>query len=542
MTDQTISPAHSAYRDRVVYALSKLGDPDAVQARLAPYAEALLELWQLDLEPCRALLMACRATSPHGSRPWEPVLILRCLLLAMLVGTPALNAFAKRLRSDPVLQLLAGVGDKDDDGGVQKTPSIGTFYDFLHRLHDGPRAHRGIERESELLRRRSQEPRKRNQPDHGRKTKAEKKKAQQEVANQAKDATAKLVKILQSSRHNRRPEDLARRLSELHWRCGVLESARRGLFEIPRGLPLVADGTPLPTAASGHGKRVCDCPRAKKCDCERVWPDPTATRGYDSYRDTYFYGYNLYEIGTVSDGAHLPLMLRLNPSNRVDHLTGAEALEDLGKLLRDDFPDIIAPRFFVADCGHDALANHEHIRSWGLRPIIPLRGDAPAEHPERDGLLLSPRAIPLCQAKVEMAAWGTCDANTALFICPVKAKKLEKCPLAPPDQPDWLCEPESARGPVVALNVNDNPRLFPIVPRNSPAYERLYKQRSSCERSNSIKKQALDLLSCRHRRWSFWYIRATFAALLQHARVWVRDIDAQAWLRDLIAGACARAA
>lgn len=146
------------------------------------------------------------------------------------------------------------------------------------------------------------------------------------------------------------------------------------------------------------------------------------------------------------------------------------------------------------------------------------------------------------EVKVEMAAWGTCDDKTALFICPVKARKLETCPLAPAEQPDWLCEPTSARGPVVALNVNDNPRLFPIVPRNSPAYGRLYKQRSSCERSNSIKKQALDLLSCRHRRWSFWFVRATCAALLQHARVWVRDIDAQAWLRDLIANACVRAA
>lgn len=542
MTDQTISPAHTAYRDRVVYALSQLGDPDAVYARLAPYAEALLVLWHLDLEPCRALLLSCRAASPHGSRPWDPILILRGLFLTMLVETPAINAFAKRLRSDPILQILVGIGDKDEDGGVQKTPSIGTFYDFCHRLHDGPREHRGIVRESELERRRSRETRKRNQPGRRRTSKAEKKKEQQELIAQAKDATAKLVKHLRSCRENRRPEDLAKRLSNILWSCGVRQSVQRGLLEIPRGLPLVGDGTPLPTAASGHGKRVCDCPRAKKCDCERIWPDPTATRGYDSYRDLFYYGYNLYEIGTVSVGAHLPLFLLLNPANRVDHLTGAEALDDLCKLMRDDFPNLIAPRFFVADCGHDALANHEHIRSWNLRPIIPLRGEAPAVHPGRDDLPLSPRAVPLCQAKVEMAAWGTGGPETALFVCPVKAKKLEKCPLAPPEQPGWLCEPNSEYGPAVALKVDDNPRLFPIVPRNSPAYTRNYAQRSSCERSNSIKKQALGLLKCRHKRWSFWLIRSYCAALLQHARVWVRDLDAQLWLRALVAGACARAA
>ena len=482
------------------------------------------------------------AAVAHGSRPWDPVLILRCFFLAMLVNIPAINAFARRLRADPILQILAGLGEKDEDGGVQKTPSIGAMYDFLHRLHDGPRAHRGSERESELERRRSREQRKRNQPERRRTGKAARKNEQQNLVARAKDATAKLVKVLRDRRENQRPEDLTKRLSELLWRCGVIESARRGLLRFPRELPLLGDGTPLPTAACGHGRRVCACPRAKKCDCARIWPDPTATRGYDSFRDLYYFGYNLYEIGTTSDGAHLPLYLRLNPANRVDHLTGAEALEDLCKLMRDDFPDILSPRFFVADCGHDALANHEHVRSWALRPIIPLRGEAPAEHPEREKLLLSPRAVPLCEAKVEMAAWGTGGPETALFVCPVKANKLEKCPLAPPEQPGWRCEPNSAFGPTVALKVDDNPRLFPVVPRNSPAFTRLYALRSSCERSNSIKKQALGLLRCRHKRWSFWLIRSYCAALLQHARVWVRDIDAQQWLRDLVAGACARAA
>lgn len=542
MNDQTVSPAHSTYRARLRDALSQLGDPDEVDARLEPFAEPMMVLWHLDLEPCRPILMACRAASPHGSKPWDPVLILRCLLLAALVGIPAINAWAKRLRGDPILQLIAGFGGKADDGGVQRTPSVGSFYDFFHRLHDGPRQHRGTERESELLRRAAREKRGRNQPEHGRRSKSEKKREQQDIAAQAKDATAKLVKLLGDRRLMRRPEDLVKRLHALLWSCGVIESARRQLLEIPRGVPLIGDGTPLVTAANGLGRRVCDCPRAKKCDCERLWPDPTATRGYDSYRDKFYFGYNLYEIGTVSGGSHLPLMLRLNPANRVDHLTSAETLEDLHKLLRDDFPGVLTPRFFVADCGHDALANHEHLRALGLRPVIPLRGEAPAQHPNRPKVLLSPRGVPLCKAKVEMAAWGTSGDDTAQFICPVKANKLAKCPLAPDEQPDWLCEPESAWGPGVSLNVNDNPRLFPIVPRNSPAFERLYKLRSSCERSNSIKKQALKLEDCRHRRWSFWFIRATCAALLQHARVWVRDLDPKVWLRELIASSFALAA
>ena len=412
----------------------------------------------------------------------------------------------------------------------------------MHRLHDGPKAHAGTEKPSLLERKRSREARCRNQISTKRQRKSEALKAQRERQKAAAQTTADLVKLLQERRANQRPADLHKRLSELLWQGGVRESARRVLLKAPRGLGLVGDGTPLPTAANGHGKRVCECKRSVQCECPRQWPDPDATRGYDSYRAHYFYGYNLYEIGALTPkGSHLPLMVRINPNNRVDHLASADALEDLGKLLRDDHPDLLEARFYVADCGHDALANHQHIASWGLRPIIPLRGKAPAQHPTRE-VLLSQRAVPLCQAKIEMSSWGTRREDCAQFICPVKAKKLKRCPLAPDTQPAWLCEPETRTGPVVAIPVADDPRLFPVVPRNAPAYERLYAQRSSCERSNSIKKQALNLQACRHRRMSFWAIRSTLCALLQHPRVWVKDIHAATWLRNLCQLSCAQAA
>ena len=120
-----------------------------------------------------------------------------------------------------------------------------------------------------------------------------------------------------------------------------------------------------------------------------------------------------------------------------------------------------------------------------------------------------------------------------MFVCPVKAKKLESCPLAP--EPGWLCQPETKLGPVVNLNTKDDPRLFPEIARNSPTHKRIYKLRTGCERSNSRKKQAHDLERCRHRRQSLWLIRTTFAALCQHAKVWVQGIDVRAFVRGLLA-------
>ena len=133
-----------------------------------------------------------------------------------------------------------------------------------------------------------------------------------------------------------------------------------------------------------------------------------------------------------------------------------------------------------------------------------------------------------------MASWGSAGAGRSVFICPVKGRRLDKCPLAPEDEPGWLCKPDQKWGPSVIIKQEDNPRLCPSIARNSKQYKQYYKLRSGTERSNSVKKEKFNLEKARHRRKSFWLIRLHLIAVLQHARAWVAQEDADALVDRLL--------
>jgi hypothetical protein len=59
------------------------------------------------------------------------LVVLRCPLLGALVGEPRINRWVPMLQASRVLRVLCGLPAEGD------CPGVGTFYDFLHRLHDG---------------------------------------------------------------------------------------------------------------------------------------------------------------------------------------------------------------------------------------------------------------------------------------------------------------------------------------------------------------------------------------------------------------------
>ena len=92
--------------------------------------------------------------------------------------------------------------------------------------------------------------------------------------------------------------------------------------------------------------------------------------------------------------------------------------------------------------------------------------------------------------------------------------------MCPAGTTDWHCRPDLKAGPSVVINIADNPRLCPKIARNSDDYQRLYKTRTTCERSNAMKKVRFKLLAARRRRRSGWQFLLTGMAILQHALVW----------------------
>lgn len=536
------SPEHETYRNHLRDWIRRHGHQPAVAAALRRHAEAALVLWELDLSAARPLLQQGYADNPRGAKRWDPVIILRCMLLALLVRQPSLNQWVRDLRACRVLQLFAGVLM---DPHKRPGPGVGTLYDFFHRLHDGPSRRpcpHGM-RPSEAERRRGRTPRMPHPAKQ--RSKAQRRRSRRrghDVANQAMGgrATEKLVQTLKGSQTLPSPNDLLGRLGRILLEVGVKESGMRGLLGDLKQLVVCGDGSALPSGGNRHGKRTCTCPRGAHCACPRIHSDPDANIGYDSHRDLFFFGHHLYELVVSVKGHDVPIALRLDPASTSDFIAGPKTLEQLRKLLRDQSQMTLAA--VILDAGHDGKAVYRFALHHDITPVIPLATPAPAYHPKRPTVQLSRRGVPLCRAGLELIRRGTNRTGGQIFGCAVKAKKQSRCPQAPEGASGFCCAPLSQLGHTVVVKTSDDERLFPPIPRNHPQHRTLMKLRSGCERSFSVKKARFKLVAARHRRASFWLIRSYLIAVLQHAMAWVADTDAHALLNHLTGGAQSEAA
>ena len=547
------SPGHQAYRKNLAVWIEKHREDQDLVAQLQRLAPVVLVLWHLDLEPARTVLMKGYAKHPRGGHPWDPLVTLRCLLLALLVSQPSLNKWPNELNGSGLLRALAGFTDR-------RRPGVGTFYDWLHRLHDGPVRHgcEHVQPPSAVERRRAQTPlppkpipeavppkrRGRKPGPHKESTKATRRRKQQAarqhpelavVAQEAHCVTERLVAELKAAQDLPNPEELWTRLATILLEVGVLASARRGLLGNVQQLRVTGDGSPLRTGACRFGRRSPTCPHdpRTRCDCARLASDPDAAWGWDSHRKVWFFGHHFYELNVNVSGHDLPLAITLAPGCASDFTESLRTLDRTRKLFREHHLDETI-RYFIADAGHDGVHNYTYCLEAGITPIIPLKTPAPAVHPTRPELRLSPRGVPLCEGLAEMAPWGTAGPDRKAFLCPVRAGRLDRCPKAPAELPAWRCRPGEKWAPSVTLRIRDNPRLCPPVPRNSPLFQELMNLRSGCERSNSVKKCPFELEKAHHRRASFWLIRLHLMAVLQHARAWVQEQDPQLLIQQLL--------
>jgi hypothetical protein len=519
------TPDHEAYRERVARYFREHAEDEDERAWLSVHAQQVAMLCELDLFLARDELMRCYADKPRGGDPWDPVVKLRSLYASSLLGVPGVNAWVKELKCSERLRVLIGVQPPPEGSRRGKAPSVDAHYTLMHRLHDGPLRERpDLVPPSVLERQRSTSVRARQLPPVP--------ELAQETATS--DKTARLVEKLRAGRDQSNPDDLHQRLQLLHLVVAVRPSASRGLLGDTAALVVASDGTALVTDANGRGRRVCTCKKTARCACPRVYADPDASWGYDSYREVYFFGHHLYELTVSSRGFDLPLSLSLSSGNETDHTAGPRAWDRWLKTMGAHCPTW-SVTVAVQDAGHDSLANHTFLGEYGIKPVIPLATAAPRVHEARPDLTLSERGVPLCEAGLEMSPRGSARPGCPLFVCPVKAGKRAACPKTPEGaETSWYCDPDSKFGPTATTKVADDARIFPLIPRNSPSYSRHYGLRSGCERSFATKKDVYDLEGCKHRRASFWLIRAYGIAMLQHARAWVSALDLEQFVSALL--------
>jgi hypothetical protein len=526
------SSGHHSYREFLQKWITKRREDTDVLRALERYAEALMVLWHLDLEPARPILRQGYAENPRGGKPRDPVIVLRALLLSILVGQPKLNKWVKDLKASRTLQALCGLGI-DERSGV---PGVGTFYDFMHRLNDGslrrPCSH--VARPSDDERRRAASPKDRQKP------KDEERAAQQtERGRKALSArrptpsvTAQLVGVLKEQQAQPNANDLLGRLSSILVEVAIKVSAQKGLLGEIEALAVSGDGSPVRSGGSRHGRRTCDCPKQSRCDCPRRYSDPDANIGWDSHREQFFYGHHLYEVVASNRKHDLPLALRLDPGSTSDFVAVLKTIEHLRKTCRDTHVARLSA--VMLDAGHDGEEIYRFLIDHDMVPVIPLKQPAPAHHPKRKELALSRRGVPQCEGGAELMAWAQKGKQRVVYVCPVKAGELKACPQAPEGYPQYRCRPVEKLAPTVTLQIKDNPRLCPPLPRNHKRFKKLMKLRSGSERSFAVKKQRFQLEQARHRRQSFWLIRLYLMGVLQHAMAWVGKEDPLSLLQELL--------
>lgn len=506
------------YRSHLVKHLPALTRTSDVSERLRFLMSQLLALVLLDLEPARGLLEEGYAHSKGGRTPRDPVTLLRSLVLMLLCGVTSINQWCRTLKGAPELRVLSGIGPQD------KPPGVGTFYDFLWRLVDGPHqrccAHHAPPSERlrgrRFLRQLEQE------------RAQQKEQTQAELARSSQGRVEQLVNKGLAARGQALPKDVEERFNELLTRCAVVPSAALGLLGDLKRLVVSGDGTALPANADGNGHRDCECGSLGRsaCECPRRYSDPEATWGYDSHRNVYFFGYRLHVISTRGAGDDLPLRLSLEGANTPDVVLGVEALLRLVKRLEQE--DLKAQLWAgIWDAGYDATPFYRMHRELGIKPLIPLAQEVKTPACAQ-GLARSEEGTPLCPAGVPMRLHQRGEQEI-VYNCPVKRPtraggkyqyraREEECPRGA------LCEPESVLGPLVHIRLDGDPRMNLPIPRESPLFAELFKQRTATERYNSTLKAKGDMATGAYRRKHLTLAAAVLHAIGLHAQAWVDKV------------------
>ena len=448
-----------------------------------------------------------RLYSPdHGRPAYPPEDMLRSWLVMLECQITSLDAWVDRMRSEPFYALLSGFAPNH-------VPGVGTFYDFQDRVLQvyppvlnqvcSPQRHTQQRRRAGLGRDKN------NLGPH---------RAILDRLAQRLTARYPVPAVYgQWSANLAQLPAYQRILKEVFYLVFVSTSVVKGLLDLNL-LHLAGDGTHLRTWANSHGHKLCACqnrtkPRAEHCTCPRRFHDPSASWGWDSYRECYVYGHGLYELTAYSlqHACQLPLVVTVLDNHRHDSVACLAALHEAVDVLGFHLATI------SLDKAHDAMALYQlAAEHWHCHPVIPLNERTPQPR-YASPLRLTPDGVPICLAELPMIYEGYCTQRMRLKW---------RCPLAAHHQPLATCPhfghdcSRSAYGRTVYTYPHTNYRLFSPLRRGSPLWK-LHADRRSCA-ERSIKRKKLDFALDRTRSAGRqrWFFRVLLAAMCQHLDAW----------------------
>lgn len=428
--------SHADYQKQTAAELSKFAktNPHA----LWEYQEAITKAFILNLDPLKTLMLPLYSAIGRPSKN-QPE-IFRSLVVMVCLGYP-LDKWILKLAHNLVLQSACGFRGK--------LPGVASYYDFINRLiklDERPRC------------------------------KPKKRKPRKKIGKNKKlppkhpGIVKSLVKaILKGRRLNYRPERL---LQEIFAEIAVQPSIDLGLVQ--QTISISGDGTCIKTGASPYGIKACEC-KDFRCDCPRRFSDPNANWGWDSHNERWFYGYTGYFISTYNkaEKLDLPLYLRLVDAKRHDSVSAVVALSEF----RDLYPSLIVKNF-ISDSASDNYATYELLNKWNINALIALNSTNKGNFKYSECLTLNENGVPICPGGYKMVYCGFCgnDRCRLKWRCPKACgKSCENC----------IGCSHTPYGRTVYTKPEWDLRLFTRIPRGSPKWKSIFKERTAAERVNN---------------------------------------------------------
>ena len=278
-------------------------------------------------------------------------------------------------------------------------------------------------------------------------------------------------------------------------------------------LALAGDGTPVYTSAQERKTRTCDCLEKgiRDCKCNRFYHQPDCDIGWDSHRNCFYCGYDLYML-TASDSVNdLSVFPFLSPASRHDSHGFLYNWFSMKQFL----PDAKVTKL-ILDSAHDAMPYYEYCKANGITPFIDLNWKCGRPPIYKDDITIDSDGIPLCPKghKMKLAA-----------VEPKKGRVKYRCSkiTCKGGSPHCTCEKpcsDAKYGRNVHLVLEDNPRLINNPPRGSEKWKMEFNARTSAERCNKREKIDFKLEDGRYRSSMMWYCRLFAIMMCQHLDAW----------------------
>lgn len=478
---------HTRYQETL--RLNMLLHYEMQRSRLVALDKSVSKLYLLNLDN---LLPVIKPLYPDFGRPAKNQQgIIRSLVLMLDMQEYSITNWAKKVASDSLLFDICGF--------TGNAPAVASYYDLLvrlwladHKLH--------VKRKLNVKRFTS-------------KPKKKLKLGEKQPPKHSGTVKKLAFRAMKGKLKNFCPEAI---LQKLIARLVVDTSAAMGILGNVSDLSVAFDGSPFYSGASHYGVKVCNCQSKGiyNCQCPRLFSDPDARWGWDSYREQWFFGNTLFNV-TASDSPYdLPIYIKMVQASRHDSVTTVFALEDIHKL----YPDLRF-KFFIADGAMDNYPTYELLKHYDILPFIALdsRTKAKFNYPHPDIQCFDNRGRPICNGGIPYTGWGYSKPKGIKYRCYFAVKGLE-----PPKE----CKCSSSKyGKVIYIKPDYDPRMFPPMPRSSDAFKAKFKTRTSVERSN--KRMFIDYAIEEYgsRSSMMRTSLAAFAVVNIHLDAWVKHTN-----------------